>query len=93
MAVNQFATSQVAVVSSAATQLLGARTGRTSVRLISKPKVNSQTIYIGPSSGVTAANGYPLPSGSEYIFNSEITVYAIVDKGVGFVDILEMWDV
>jgi len=93
MAVNQFATTQVAVTSASATQLLAARTGRTSVRLISKPKLNSQFIYIGPTNAVTAANGYPLPSGSEYIFNSEIAVWAIVNQGAGTVDVLEMWDI
>lgn len=92
MATNQFSVNQVAVNSAGATELLSAQVGSTSIRLIATPKIKGQTIYIGPTNAVTAANGYPLPTGEEYQFNAETTVYAIVDNGTGTVDVLQMWN-
>ena len=97
MTTAQFTAAQVAVNSVTATEILAAQAASTSVRLIATPKNQGQTIYIGPTSAVTAQNGYPLPTGEEWpgdgeqSFNVQTALYAIVSKGDGVVTVMQQF--
>lgn len=61
-------------------QIVAARVGRISLRLFVEGTPGS-FLQIGPTSGLTVANGYPLARGENILPNTEGTVFGI---GIGF---------
>lgn len=78
-------------VNNSGTTTLAARTTRRSVTIIC-PAGSAETIYFGPSTGVNATTGAPMPAGSSISLDTTAALFFFGTAGTGSVTCVEIYD-